>query len=52
MGLKSSEHISKIIVSPNDPNLIFVVSQGPLWSSGGEEDCLDQLMVERIGKMY
>ncbi len=36
MGLKSSEHISKIIVSPNDPNLIFVASQGPLWSSGGE----------------
>ena len=36
MGLKSSEHISKIIISPNDPNLIFVASQGPLWSSGGE----------------
>ena len=36
MGLKSSEHISKIIVSPDDPNLIFVASQGPLWSSGGE----------------
>ena len=36
MGLKSSEHISKIIVSPNDSNVIFVASQGPLWSSGGE----------------
>ena len=36
MGLKSSEHISKIIVSPKDPNIIFVASQGPLWSSGGE----------------
>ena len=36
MGLKSSEHISKIIVSPNDPNLVFVASQGPLWSPGGD----------------
>ena len=36
MGLKSSEHISKIIVSPNDSNVVFVASQGPLWSSGGE----------------
>lgn len=36
MGLKQSEHISKIIVHPNDSNTIWVASQGPLWSSGGE----------------
>ena len=36
MGLKQSEHISKIIVHPNDSNIIWVASQGPLWSSGGE----------------
>ena len=36
MGLKNSEHISKIIVSPKDPNTVFVASQGPLWSPGGE----------------
>ena len=36
MGLKSSEHISKIIVSPEDPNIVFVASQGPLWSPGGD----------------
>ncbi|MFL2619735.1 MAG: WD40/YVTN/BNR-like repeat-containing protein [Flavobacteriaceae bacterium] len=36
MGLKKSEHISKIIVHPNDPNTVWVASQGPLWSSGGE----------------
>ena len=35
-GLKRSEHISKIIVHPSDPNTIWVASQGPLWSSGGE----------------
>jgi len=36
MGLKASEHISKIIVHPNDSNTIFVAVQGPLWSKGGE----------------
>tara|TARA_Y100000589_G_scaffold332039_1_gene388740 strand:+ start:9193 stop:12573 length:3381 start_codon:yes stop_codon:yes gene_type:complete len=35
-GLKKSEHISKIIVHPKNPNTIWVASQGPLWSSGGE----------------
>lgn len=35
-GLEDSDHISKIIVHPNDPNTVFVASQGPLWSSGGE----------------
>ena len=36
VGLKDSEHISKIIVHPDDSNTIFVASQGPLWSAGGE----------------
>ena len=36
MGLKNSEHISKIVIHPNDSNIIWVASQGPLWSKGGE----------------
>ncbi len=36
MGLKATEHISKIIVHPTDPNVIWVAAQGPLWSKGGE----------------
>ena len=36
MGLKKSEHISKIIVHPNNSNVIWVAVQGPLWSKGGE----------------
>ncbi len=36
MGLEKSEHISKIIVHPNDANKIWVAAQGPLWSKGGE----------------
>ena len=36
MGLETSEHISKIIVHPTDSNIIWVASQGPLWSKGGE----------------
>ncbi|MEM1408935.1 MAG: glycosyl hydrolase, partial [Bacteroidota bacterium] len=36
MGLKSSEHISEIIVHPENSNVIWVASQGPLWNKGGE----------------
>ncbi len=36
MGLKESEHISKIIVHPNNSNVVFVAVQGPLWKQGGE----------------
>ncbi|WP_438728099.1 VPS10 domain-containing protein [Parasphingorhabdus sp. DH2-15] len=36
MGLEASEHISKIIVHPDDPNTVWVASQGPLWSAGGQ----------------
>jgi photosystem II stability/assembly factor-like uncharacterized protein len=36
MGLKSSEHISKIIVHPSNSNVVWAASQGPLWSKGGE----------------
>jgi len=36
MGLKESEHISKIVVHPENSNTLWVAVQGPLWSSGGE----------------
>ena len=36
MGLKKSEHISKIIVHPTNSNIVWVASQGPLWNKGGE----------------
>jgi photosystem II stability/assembly factor-like uncharacterized protein len=36
MGLNDSEHISKIVVDPRNSNVIYVASQGPLWSGGGE----------------
>ena len=36
MGLKKSEHISKIIVHPDNSDIIWVASQGPLWNSGGD----------------
>ena len=36
MGLKDSEHVSKIIVHPDNSNIIMVASQGPLWSAGGD----------------
>jgi len=36
MGLENSEHISKVIVHPEDSNTLWVAAQGPLWSKGGE----------------
>tara|TARA_B110000093_G_scaffold30239_1_gene30583 strand:+ start:434 stop:3712 length:3279 start_codon:yes stop_codon:yes gene_type:complete len=36
MGLKSSEHIGKIIIDPNDSDTVYVAAIGPLWSKGGE----------------
>ncbi|MEP6757267.1 MAG: glycosyl hydrolase, partial [Chthonomonadales bacterium] len=36
VGLKTSEHIGKIVVDPRDSNIVFVAAQGPLWSAGGE----------------
>jgi photosystem II stability/assembly factor-like uncharacterized protein len=36
MGLKSSEHIGKILVDPRDSDVVYVAAQGPLWSAGGD----------------
>ncbi|GAB4286581.1 MAG: hypothetical protein Kow0098_01950 [Ignavibacteriaceae bacterium] len=36
MGLKESQHISKIIVHPENSDIIWVAAQGPLWNKGGE----------------
>ncbi len=36
LGLSESEHIGRILVHPENPNLIYVAAQGPLWSAGGE----------------
>ncbi len=36
MGLKSSEHIGKILIDPRNSNVIWVAAQGPLWKEGGE----------------
>ena len=36
MGLKETQHISKIIVHPDNPDIVWVAAQGPLWNKGGE----------------
>ena len=36
MGLKTSEHIGKIVVDPRDSNVVYVAAQGPLWNPGGD----------------
>jgi photosystem II stability/assembly factor-like uncharacterized protein len=36
MGLEESEHIGRIVIDPRNSDVIYVASQGPLWSKGGE----------------
>ena len=36
MGLENSEHLSKIIIHPENSDVVWAASQGPLWSKGGE----------------
>ncbi|MGM0572873.1 MAG: WD40/YVTN/BNR-like repeat-containing protein [Bacteroidota bacterium] len=36
MGLKNSEHISKIIIHPDNKDVVWVASQGPLWAPAGD----------------
>ena len=36
MGLTESEHISKVLVHPENSDVVWVAAQGPLWNSGGE----------------
>jgi photosystem II stability/assembly factor-like uncharacterized protein len=36
MGLGATEHLSEIIIHPEDSNTLWVAAQGPLWSPGGE----------------
>ncbi len=36
MGLPESEHIGKILIHPENPDVVLVASEGPLWSAGGE----------------
>ncbi len=36
VGLKQSEHIGRIVISPKDPDTVYVAAQGPLWSAGGD----------------
>ncbi len=36
MGLPDSEHISKIIIHPDNSDVVWVAAQGPLWNKGGE----------------
>lgn len=36
VGLKTSEHIGRIVIDPRNSNVVYVASQGPAWSGGGE----------------
>ncbi len=35
-GLKTSEHVGRIVIDSRDSNVVFAAAYGPLWSAGGE----------------
>ncbi len=36
MGLENSEHIGMIRIHPENPDVVYVAAQGPLWADGGD----------------
>ena len=36
MGLKTSEHIGRIVIDPRNSDVVYVAAHGPLWRKGGE----------------
>ena len=36
MGLKNSAHIGKIMIHPENSNIVYIAAQGNLWKDGGE----------------
>jgi photosystem II stability/assembly factor-like uncharacterized protein len=36
MGLRTSQHVGKIVVHPEDEEVVYVAAVGPLWAGGGE----------------
>jgi photosystem II stability/assembly factor-like uncharacterized protein len=36
MGLKSSEHIARVVIDPRNSDVVYVAAQGPLWRGGGD----------------
>ncbi len=36
MGLKTSEHIGRVLIDPRNSDVVYVAAHGPLWRKGGE----------------
>ena len=36
MGLRTSQHVGRIVIHPKDPDVAYVAAVGPLWGAGGD----------------
>ena len=36
VGLRTSQHVGRIVVHPEDADVVYVAAVGPLWAGGGE----------------
>lgn len=52
VGLENSEHIGMIAVHPEDPNVVYVAAQGPLWKDGGDRGLYKTTDGGRLGQTF
>ena len=36
MGLRTSQHVGRIVIHPENPDIVYVAAVGPLWGPGGD----------------
>ena len=36
VGLRESQHVGRIVVHPENPDVVYVAAVGPLWAAGGQ----------------
>lgn len=49
VGLESTHHISRVIIHPDNPNIVYVAAQGHLWGYEGDRGLF---MTEDAGKSW
>ena len=51
-GLKRTQQISRIIIHPDNPNVVFVAAQGAINGQLKREVFINLLMVVKLGVMF
>ena len=52
MGLKTSEHIGRILIDPRNSDVVYVAAHGPLWRKGGDRGLFKTTEAARPGQNF